>query len=961
MQRSDLPTLSGGAARENTAENAREFHYDAFISYSRKDIAFARRLHQALQSYRPPKDLGVPQRTPRVFRDETDFVGHDYHVSLESNLQNAATLIVICSPNSASSEFVADEIVRFTAHRGKERLVTILLDGIPNNEAKQEESARRAFPEQLIRLLPMPLAADYRGFDLARDKISKGRFAPAWFKTLADVYAQYGVDRNGVEQREQKRRAERLRNLAAASSAIAIALVGLAIWALISRHEAAVQRDLATAGQREAEARLAFDSSGDGLIKATLLSAASLRSAQTDEGLAAMTRFLQLLPRKPEWRQPRRQSDTVVGGEPRHSLAFSPDGSRIASTDAGNEVVWLDAKNGRELKRTSTTCHPSNRTTLAFSPDNTLLAVGCAHQVCILNTGSDAPCRLLPDKGSQGDMVWAASFSPDSKLLATASYHSDEVFVYDAATWNTEPARIRQGQAVRATAISPDNKWLATTSNDGVRLWRLGEYQAAVDEVRTANDARSIAFDPDGDAFITGGNELVRWGIVSDEEGATRLQQQARLAINARTVLPVSWHGDSCFVAAASTAVSLLCGEELREVLRVPVSSVAATISPDGNQLINDEIDGSIAAWPLDGGVDVRRISVGAAVRSIALAKNQSWLAAGTDDGAVVIFDTQTWKPRERLHVPGAVTMLGVSNNGRWLFVSTAGMVGVFDVQTWKEIKNEKYPGVLGAVGFAMEDRLLIAVGDKSIVGLNTVDWDVKFEIAYDGAIDHIAIDPSGSKLAMITAYSGGHDSGVHLARVVDLGSGKPLGWEYTSGGGSFSNSRMQQLIAGHRSTAVGGDAALVAQSASWPSFPLRKADELVDADQSWSAKVSGRAISLSRSSTSRVIGEWDQKSDVTDELLLPQKAPRWLVSAGDDGLLRLWPLTANDLVSEACTRLKNILTSQAWTKLAESGTTSSCQLETGSGLITSFDQSFFSATPGRIRWKQGGYLTYTE
>lgn len=118
---------------------------------------------------------------------------------------------------------------------------------------------------------------------------------------------------------------------------------------------------------------------------------------------------------------------------------------------------------------------------------------------------------------------------------------------------------------------------LATTSNDGVHLWRLGQYQALAAEVRTRNDVRSIAFDLDDDAFVTAGRELVRWGIVSEESGATQLQMQSRSPIDAHTVLPVSWHGYSCFVAATSSAVHLLCGESFREVLRIPLPSAAAT------------------------------------------------------------------------------------------------------------------------------------------------------------------------------------------------------------------------------------------------------------------------------------------------------------------------------------------------------------------------------------------------
>ena len=897
----------------------RQFSYDAFISYSRKDLAFARRLHEALRSYRPPRDLPVPQRALRVFRDEEDLSGTELHASLERNLQQAATLIVICSPNSAASTYVATEIERFAEHRDKQRVIAILLDGIPNNEAKAEESARRAFPEGLIRLLPVPLAADYRGFDPARDKVWKGRFTQAWFKTLADVYAPYGVDRSRIEQREQKRRAERLRNLAVASSAIAVALIGLTIWALVSRHEATVQRDLATAGQREAEARLAFDASGDGLIKATLLSAASLRSAQTVEGLVTMTRMLALLPRQLEWRRPPLAQHTG-SGDHHPALASSIDGSQVAVTELGTEITWLDARNGKETHRTSTTCHPSPRPALAFSPNRALLAVGCARQVCLLDAAKDAQCRFLSaDRSKYAAMVWAASFSPDSKLLATAGYGAATVTIDDLETAKSQLVGGVNGTSVRATAISPDGRWLVAAANQRVRLWRIGDYQSPATEVPTAGDVLSIAFEPDSDAFVTAGAELVRWRIVAEDESPVQLQPQAQLAIKAHTLRPVQWRDRTCFIAATSSAIHLICGERLTEVLRIPTPSATAAVSLDGQRLVDEQVDGILAAWQLDGGLEVQRIAVGAAVRSIVLALDRSWLAAGSDDGSVTVFDTQTWQQRQRLHVPAAVKKVERSADGRWLLVNTDASFHVFDTATWQQRTAENYRGTLTSVAFSPDQRLLIAIGDHSVVGFSASDWRKQFELVHDGSIERVAIDATASRIAITTHYAGGHDSGVQLARVTDRASGKRLAWAYTSGGGSFSEQRMQELIAKHRSTASGGNAALLAQAESWPSIPVRIPYSPTAKTAAWTADASANVITAAHAPTQRVIGKWDQQGDVTDLLFLPEDEPRWLVSASDDGLLRLWPLTAGDLIAEACVRLKSILTPQAWTQLAES------------------------------------------
>ena len=44
-----------------------EIIFDAFLSYSRKDVEFASKLEKALEAYRPPKDLNAPQRHLKIF------------------------------------------------------------------------------------------------------------------------------------------------------------------------------------------------------------------------------------------------------------------------------------------------------------------------------------------------------------------------------------------------------------------------------------------------------------------------------------------------------------------------------------------------------------------------------------------------------------------------------------------------------------------------------------------------------------------------------------------------------------------------------------------------------------------------------------------------------------------------------------------------------------------------------
>jgi hypothetical protein len=125
------------------------FTNDAFISYSRKDIDFARKLEKALEEYKPPRALKLPRRNLVVFRDEADFTGVEYKESIEKHLKNSKKMIIICSRDARKSKYVNGEIRRFAEARDADNIVPVLLSGIPNNEATPGQEDEMAFPEAL--------------------------------------------------------------------------------------------------------------------------------------------------------------------------------------------------------------------------------------------------------------------------------------------------------------------------------------------------------------------------------------------------------------------------------------------------------------------------------------------------------------------------------------------------------------------------------------------------------------------------------------------------------------------------------------------------------------------------------------------------------------------------------------------------------------------------------------------
>lgn len=226
--------------------------YLAFISYAREDAAFARRLEAALEAWPRPQAAG--SGPVQVFRDENDFTGAVYESALGQHLQQAGALIVVCSPSARQSPYVNDEIRRYAALHGADRIFPVLLSGLPDNEA----DALKAFPPALLeasRDRGMPLGAEYRGIRPERDSPSGERFAAEWYKLLGNLY---GLPPAAVQAQDQQRLGRRrLQQLRWAVGAVVVAVVTVVVfWDL--RRDAEIEKVRAENERARAETEVSL-------------------------------------------------------------------------------------------------------------------------------------------------------------------------------------------------------------------------------------------------------------------------------------------------------------------------------------------------------------------------------------------------------------------------------------------------------------------------------------------------------------------------------------------------------------------------------------------------------------------------------------------------------------------------------------------------------------------------------
>jgi hypothetical protein len=166
-------------------------------------------------------------------------------------------------------------------------------------------------------------------------------------------------------------------------------------------------------------------------------------------------------------------------------VAFSPDGTRLATAGADQTARLWDARTGQLLLVLKG--HKNIVSSVAFSPDGTRLATTSADKTARLwdsHTG-----RQLLEFTGHTNFVQRVAFSPDGTRLATGS-EDTTVRLWDTRTGNQLLVLGGHANDVTAVAFTRDGTRLATTCLDGtIQLW----------DARPPD--RSSLFDPDELAY----------------------------------------------------------------------------------------------------------------------------------------------------------------------------------------------------------------------------------------------------------------------------------------------------------------------------------------------------------------------------------------------------------------------------------------------------------------------------
>jgi len=675
-----------------TANSAREF--DVFISYSRKDKDFCSLLERSLRAYTPPRGLDRARRLS-VFCDTSDLVGADYFVSIDRYLRSARKLIIICSPHARMSDYVNDEICRFVDEaRGADNIIPIIIAGLPNNEAKPKDEEAMAFPDALCSALKMPLAIDYRGFDIKKHKLNRGTYARSWYTLIASIL---GRSREEIEERERKRAARARRiTTAITSSVIAVLVVFLGI--AISQWWVAKTRTI-TADIEASDASFVggdyWNALKEGLQAAQIFRALPFAertrptirqelSQSVQQALYGIKEFKRLNlssingPNDGYERKDYVDRQSSIG-----QLQWSPNGKSLAFLSGHDQVaVWGPDSNSLVTIHPPLNAEASDGVrTVSWRPpgDDELTISSKNGTVEFFNRkGNQSSPSIRPISGKDYDF-YGISWRPDGQELAFATF--------------THGLVVSRPDGIQLRVLKQDGTWTADSSNHWRRVWSVswshepGHLLAAAGldgTVRLVKSddgslackarvaARSMSWSPDGKSLAVGlDNGTVQ--LVSEDctLGPPLMGHTAR-------VTGVSWSSQGRLAAASDEddTVSLWENEAPLDTFHTPTVWGGVQWRPDGRVLAT-LYQNQVRLWrdnplvktfaiPADGPAQT-------AIADAALSPDGGILAAASANGRLYLWRKDrdnTWPSQPELLTNSAVRVSWSPDGQRLAFTS---------------------------------------------------------------------------------------------------------------------------------------------------------------------------------------------------------------------------------------------------------------------------------------------------
>lgn len=450
---------------------------------------------------------------------------------------------------------------------------------------------------------------------------------------------------------------------------------------------------------------------------------------------------------------------------PVEALAYAADGLLLASGSRDSTIKLWDTRTWKLVRTLNGSRAPV--LTLAFAPDSKTLASGCADVVNLWDVAHGGTPRILQAPFPTQTVTW----SPDGASLASS--HAPQAIIWDAASGAVQHRLDGGGGCI---AFNPQGSMLASSTWNDIALWdtRTGTHTA---NLRGTYQLNSIAWDPDGDTFVTAGNDasLKLW----DAHTAALL----KVIKTAARVYSLSFAPNGGTLATAATNGNVYLWDttnwQLRHTFIKPhrdfVSAVA--FSPDGSTLATGGGDETVKLWNVPAFALRATLSgfVGA-VTAVAFAPDGQQLATGSSN------ETRVWDVAHSFcqwtrqnQGDSAICAVGFSVDGqRVLSAAADGTAQLLEATTGKVLNSfsgQAQP--IATAAFAPDNSIVVAAGVNGLQSWNPKSSALVWATSaadYVGSPRALAFAPDSKSCATV-----GEDGLVRLWSINTSGTLRPL------------------------------------------------------------------------------------------------------------------------------------------------------------------------------------------
>jgi WD40 repeat protein len=363
------------------------------------------------------------------------------------------------------------------------------------------------------------------------------------------------------------------------------------------------------------------------------------------------------------------------------TIAYSPDGTKIASGSVDRSIHVWDASTGEPLNDEPFEGHMSCVTSVAFSPDGLRLASASEDETIQIWNLESGSISVGPLEGHT-EAVTSIAWSPDGKRLVSGSLDGI-LILWDSESGNVvcEPFTGHKS-GVTSVAFSPRGHRILSSSMD--RSLRVWDAELSFDHIESESEPepytltpfldipahqdnlKCVAFSPNGLRIVSGSDdETIRlWDAETGEPiHDVRFHREdldghhwhrfPKPPSHSKGVDVVAYSPDGVLIASggAGGGDGDVCiwdsesGELLQPVLRGHSGGITSIhFLPSDNRLVSGSQDNTIRVWDTHTGETV----VGpltphtAWITSIAVSPDGTMIASASNNGTICVLDTLT-------------------------------------------------------------------------------------------------------------------------------------------------------------------------------------------------------------------------------------------------------------------------------------------------------------------------------